>query len=153
MKSALAYREYRGVKPFQAPDGIVSIDIDPQSGMPATPACPKVRKEFYIAGTEPVGVCPLHGGGRQGITNVTGWETAPAERTPVNPGAPGATGTAPRIVGSGGDGQVAPGAVAQRAARQEPPDAATASQPDGPEQAKKEEKKGFWNRLKGVFKK
>jgi penicillin-binding protein 1B len=150
MKSALSWREYRGVKPFQAPDGIVSLEIDPQSGMPATPACPKVRKEFYIAGTEPVGTCPLHGGGRQGITNVTGWETGPVERAPVNPGAPASAGTAPRIVGSGGDGQVAPGAVSQRAARQEPPDAAS---PDGPEPGKKEDKKGFWNRLKGVFKK
>ena len=38
MKRALQYREYRDTKPFEAPDGIVTIDIDPQSGMPATPA-------------------------------------------------------------------------------------------------------------------
>ncbi len=51
MKRALDFREYSDTKPFQAPDGIVTIDIDPLSGMPATPACPKVRPEVYIAGT------------------------------------------------------------------------------------------------------
>ena len=39
--------------------------------------CPKTRSEVYIAGTEPVGLCPLHGG-RGGITTVAGWDTAPA---------------------------------------------------------------------------
>src|SRR5215472_14770598 len=34
MKRALQFREYRDVKEFQAPDGIVSVEIDPQSGMP-----------------------------------------------------------------------------------------------------------------------
>ena len=41
MKQALEYREYRDTKPFEAPDGIVTIEIDPESGMPATPVCPK----------------------------------------------------------------------------------------------------------------
>jgi penicillin-binding protein 1B len=156
MKTALNYREYRGTTPFPAPDGIVSVDVDPESGMPSTPACPTSRKEVYIAGTQPVGACPLHGGGRQGITNVAGWDTAPPERAPARPGSPSPE-SAPRIVGSGsGDGQVAPGAVARRAARQEPPDspdASTAVSSDSPDQPKKDEKKGFWNRLKGVFKK
>jgi penicillin-binding protein 1B len=62
MKRALEYREYRETKPFRAPTGIVSLDIDPLSGMPATPACPTRHAEVYIAGTEPMGVCPLHGG-------------------------------------------------------------------------------------------
>src|SRR6185312_7786983 len=74
MKRALDFREYHDAKPFRAPDGIVTIDIDPLSGMPATPSCPKVRSEVYIAGTQPVGQCPLHGG-RQGITNIAGWDT------------------------------------------------------------------------------
>ncbi len=43
MKRALDYREYRDAKPFQRPTGMVTIDIDPQSGMPATPACPKTQ--------------------------------------------------------------------------------------------------------------
>ena len=152
MKSALEFREYRGAKPFQAPDGIVSIDIDPETGMPATPACPKSRPEFYIAGTEPVGMCPLHGG-RQ-VTNVAGWDTSPAEKAPTAPNAAPPS-TTPRIVGTGGDGQVSPGAVAERAARQAPPEptAAATAQAEAPEAEKKDQKKGFWNRLKGVFKK
>ncbi|MEI9972652.1 MAG: hypothetical protein WDO73_11665 [Ignavibacteriota bacterium] len=43
MKGALKYREYRDTKPFLAPDGIVSIEIDPETGYPATPACPTTR--------------------------------------------------------------------------------------------------------------
>ncbi len=147
MKRGLAYREYRDAKPFHAPDGIVSIDIDPQSGMPATPYCPVKRPEVYIVGTQPVGACPLHGG-RQGVTNVAGWETSsPADHSL-------------RVTGSGGDANSAPGgpaspaAVARRAARQDRSEhAATAQQqPPQPQQPKKEEKKSFFRRLWGVFK-
>ncbi len=75
MKRASQLREYRDVKPFSAPDGIVTIQIDPESGMPATPFCPSTRQEVFIAGTEPVGTCPLHGGTGSGdSTNVTGWD-------------------------------------------------------------------------------
>jgi penicillin-binding protein 1B len=153
MKKALEYREYRDTKEFRVPDGIVTIDIDPLSGMPATPACPKTRPEVYIAGTEPVGACPLHGG-RQGITNVAGWDTAPAA-TPgaAPPPAQPAGDTAPRIAGAGGDGQVQPAAVARRAARQIPPETAqTGKTTPVPEAPKKEEKPGILRRLLKVFK-
>jgi penicillin-binding protein 1B len=146
MKRALQYREYRDTKPFTPPDGIVSIDIDPLSGMPATPNCPSTRKEVYIAGTEPVGVCPLHGGGRPGTTNVTGWETSP----PARPAAPTAD-TSIRITGTSGDGAVSPGA-GTRHARQDPDADATAQQQTA-EQPQQQEKKGFFNKLKGLFKK
>jgi penicillin-binding protein 1B len=75
MKRALLLREYRGAKPFSAPEGVVSIDIDPESGMPATPFCPSSRREVFVAGTEPVGTCPLHGGGGADTTHVSGWDT------------------------------------------------------------------------------
>jgi penicillin-binding protein 1B len=145
MKRALGYREYRDAKPFQAPDGIVSIDIDPQSGMPATPYCPVKRPEVYIAGTQPVGACPLHGGGRQGVTNVAGWETP----SPVKPASPADDSL--RVTGS--EGEVSGAAVARRAARQNRPNAAATAAPQPPpQQPKKEEKKGFFRRLWGVFK-
>jgi penicillin-binding protein 1B len=145
MKSALQFREYRDAKPFEAPDGIVSIDIDPESGMPATLSCPKTRREVYIAGTQPVGVCPLHGG-RQGVTNVAGWDTAP-ER-PAQPSGD----TAPRVIGSGGDGQVVPDA--RRAARPAAPaeTAVTAPQPP-PEEPKTDKKRGFFGRIWDKIKK
>jgi hypothetical protein len=143
MKRALEYREYRDAKPFQSPDGIVSIDIDPQSGMPATPYCPVKRPEVYIAGTQPVGACPLHGGGRQGVTNVAGWETPSA-------GKPASSADSPPAAASGGE--VSEAAVARRAARQNRANAAAARPPQPAPQPRKEEKKGFFRRLLGVFK-
>ena len=58
MKSALA-----GVKskPFTVPsENVVFIDIDKDNGMLATPHCPRVVSEAFIAGTEPMERCPLH---------------------------------------------------------------------------------------------
>jgi membrane carboxypeptidase/penicillin-binding protein len=144
MKRALAYREYRDAKPFQAPDGIVSIDIDPQSGMPATPYCPVKRPEVYIVGTQPVGACPLHGGGRPGATNVAGWET-PSSAKPAS-----SVDDSERATGS--EGEVSEAAVARRIARQNRANTAIAQSQAPPQQPKKEEKKGFFRRLWGVFK-
>jgi membrane carboxypeptidase/penicillin-binding protein len=134
MRRALEYREYRDAKPFQAPDGIVSIEIDPQSGMPATPYCPVKRPEVYIVGTQPVGACPLHGG-RQGMTNVAGWET-PSSAKPASPA----------------DNSLSEAAVARRAARQIPADPTAAQPQQPPAEPKKEQKKGLLRRLLGVFK-
>jgi penicillin-binding protein 1B len=152
MKSALQYREYRDTQPFQAPDGIVTIDIDPESGMPATPACPKVRSEVYIAGTQPVGTCPLHGG-RMVTTTASSWDTAGKDLAPESQRPAGnAEDHLPQITGSGGDGQVTPAAVARRAARQIPPEAASnGKQPPEPA-AKKEQKPSLFRRLLNVFK-
>ena len=153
MKSALNYREYRDVKPFQAPDGIVTIDIDPQSGMPATPFCPTTRPEVYIAGTQPVGTCPLHGG--RGITNVSGWDTGAAP--PSQAQSPPAD-TSLRVTGLPGDGPVAPPSVARRAARQSggveasPGPTAQASPPPKEAESKPAEKKGVLRRLLDVIK-
>jgi penicillin-binding protein 1B len=144
MKAASQVREYRDTKPFPAPDGIVSIDIDPASGMPATASCPSRVAEVYISGTQPVGACPLHGGGRP-VTNVAGWEVAPPAPS---------TDSAPRVTGSNGDGLVQPSAVERRAARQDPQQSKPAAQAanNPPDPPKKEEKKGFFRRLIGVFK-
>jgi membrane carboxypeptidase/penicillin-binding protein len=57
MKAALAGR---ASVPFAVPDGIVFVDIDAQTGKLATPNCPKVISESFIAGTEPREVCDLH---------------------------------------------------------------------------------------------
>ncbi|MDP8990192.1 MAG: PBP1A family penicillin-binding protein, partial [Acidobacteriota bacterium] len=83
MKRAHQHREYRNVHEFQAPEGVVTADIDADNGLLATPGCPKVRSEVFIAGTQPVEACRLHGGGR---TQVAGWDPvapASAERVPV----------------------------------------------------------------------
>ena len=150
MSRALAYREYRDAKAFRAPSGIVSVEIDPETGYAATVSCPKHQTEVYIAGTEPVNACPLHGG-RPGITTVSGWDSttpAPAAAPPAN--------TAPTFTGSGGDGVATPDSAARRAARQATgAPAAAAGAPPAPVKSdtpKRDEKKGILQRIFGVFK-
>ena len=62
MKRAIALPAYRDVKPFDMPEGVTKVTIDPESMMLATPECPMTREEVYIHGTEPTEFCPLHGG-------------------------------------------------------------------------------------------
>jgi penicillin-binding protein 1B len=143
MKRALALKDYRNPKPFDAPEGIVTMDVDPLSGQPATPNCPSTRLEYFIAGTEPVTErCYLHGGGLPGATHVSGWDqpTPPPAATSVET----ASG---RGVGDPGSGRVPPKVVPQDpspVAQQQP---GTPARPDAPK-----EKKGFFQRLLGVFK-
>lgn len=47
---------------WKRPDDVVTREIDPDSGMLATPWCPSTRGEIFVAGTEPRQVCPLHAG-------------------------------------------------------------------------------------------
>jgi penicillin-binding protein 1B len=135
MKRALQYRAYRNAKRFEAPDGIVSVEIDPQSGMPATPFCPKTKNEVFIAGTQPVGTCPLHGGQGPGATHVAGWQLETPPSLAAQNGA-NANAADPRF-------------------RQPPPTAAAPNEKPGntPEQDQKSQKrKGFFHRLMDVFK-
>jgi penicillin-binding protein 1B len=47
---------------WKRPDDVTEREIDPESGMLATPYCPRTRSEVYVAGTEPESVCSLHAG-------------------------------------------------------------------------------------------
>jgi penicillin-binding protein 1B len=47
---------------FRRPEGVVERQIDPESGMLATPYCPSTRSEVFVEGTEPTEVCSLHTG-------------------------------------------------------------------------------------------
>lgn len=49
-------------KVFPVPDGIVSLYIDPATGLIATSQCPDSRLEVFVRGTEPVQFCDVHGG-------------------------------------------------------------------------------------------
>jgi penicillin-binding protein 1B len=46
--------------PFAPPDGVTFVDIDKDTGRLATPACPRVLSEAFLAGTEPLEPCELH---------------------------------------------------------------------------------------------
>jgi penicillin-binding protein 1B len=48
---------------WKRPDDVIVREVDPLSGLLATPFCPSTRREVFVAGTEPTAVCPLHAGG------------------------------------------------------------------------------------------
>jgi penicillin-binding protein 1B len=62
---------YKDVKDFDAPDGVQSVMIDPESLELATPNCPSTREEVYVQGSAPTQMCEIHGGGH-GIVSSTG---------------------------------------------------------------------------------
>ncbi len=62
MKRAITFPAYRDVQPFDMPEGVTRVTIDPETMQLATPACPITREEVYIHGTEPTEFCALHGG-------------------------------------------------------------------------------------------
>src|SRR5699024_8265950 len=45
---------------FKVPDGIVKKLIHPESGNPASDACPVARTTYFEAGTEPTEKCTIH---------------------------------------------------------------------------------------------
>ncbi len=129
MKRALQFRQYANAKEFAAPDGVVTVTIDPQSGKPATPACPEQKAEVFIAGTEPVGSCTLHGNGKRDLT-VSSWDDTSTTRE----ASPGQSGT-PRRADNANTGN---GPLPYQS-------------PDG-QPADQKKKKGFFGKLKDVFK-
>jgi penicillin-binding protein 1B len=129
MKRAIQIRKYSNAKEFPAPDGVVTLIIDPLSGMPATPNCPEKKPEVFIAGTEPVGACPLHGGGA-GQTLVSGWDQPAAAQQSSGARNNSDTATARRANGNS--------VPAPLPYQQNPSDPA--------------KKKGLLNKLKNVFK-
>ncbi|OFW42197.1 MAG: hypothetical protein A3J29_16735 [Acidobacteria bacterium RIFCSPLOWO2_12_FULL_67_14b] len=45
---------------FEAPPGVSFVEIDRDTGKIATPICPRVTVEAFLAGTEPLGACEIH---------------------------------------------------------------------------------------------
>ncbi|MBI3471913.1 MAG: transglycosylase domain-containing protein, partial [Candidatus Solibacter usitatus] len=135
MKRALEFKEYHNTKPFEAPDGIVTVPIDPLSGQPATAACPNTKVEVFVAGTQPLDSCRLHGGGQPGVTHVTGWD----QPAPDAAGRPGAR-----------PGEPPP--PTRRASLKSRPADTPAPPAAASKEEEKKEKKGFFRRLLGMFK-
>ena len=129
MKRAHTYREYRNVRPFEAPDGIVSVEVDPASGQLAAPGCPNARSEVFVAGTQPVDLCRIHGGGRM---QVAGWEPSSADGSLVASNSPGST-ASPQTI------------------RIQPPAQARPQEPTAAKAEKPKEKRGFFGRIRDIF--
>jgi penicillin-binding protein 1B len=125
MKRAHQFREYRNVKPFEAPDGVVSVLVDPATGQLAA-NCPNARAELFIAGTQPVEICRLHGG-RGAATQVAAWDVA--EPPPAGPPA-----AAPPVL-----------------ARSRPPAARQPATEQKASPPQPERKRGFFSRIRDLF--
>lgn len=133
MKRAHKHREYRNVKEFEPPDGIVMVQVDPATGALAAPGCPGAQMQAFLAGTEPVEICRMHGATLAGTTQVTSWETPDEETKKIA--------SAPR--------EPAPPAESRRASRT----AARKAAATAPEQAQPPApKKGLFRRILDVFK-
>ena len=133
MKRAITLKQYSNPRPFQEPSGVVTVNIDPLSGMLATPQCPKTTEAVYVAGSEPVTFCPLHGG-KGASTTVSGWDVSSTET--VAPAQGYVTGLQSRRTGT--------------SAPATPPPAPPAVVTKNPTSTQ-EPKKGFLDRLKGIF--
>jgi len=57
MKRALAIRPDLAGDDFPKPDGVVTVEIDPETGLLANETCPLRREEHFIAGTAPTELC------------------------------------------------------------------------------------------------
>lgn len=57
MKNAVAGRPGSS---FDAPGGVSFVEIDRDTGKIATPICPRLTTEAFLAGTEPLATCELH---------------------------------------------------------------------------------------------
>jgi len=140
MKRAHQHQEFKNVHSFQPPDGVVTVDIDEETGELATPNCPKVRSEVFIAGSQPLQICHIHGNGR---TLVSGWDPVQQQN------APGAPGAAP--VSENG-GTVVAAVQSSQPAQAAPAPRSIPITPAPPAQPEPDKKKGFFGRLKEIFK-
>jgi penicillin-binding protein 1B len=72
MKKAVTLPQYSDVKPFNQPAGVVDVQLDKQTNLLATPACPETYNAAFIAGTEPNQTCDQGTGLRGFFSRVFG---------------------------------------------------------------------------------
>ncbi len=141
MKRAVALPAYKDARGFTPPEGVISVMIDPETLQLATPACPVTREEIFVSGTEPTEFCVRHGGRMMvqippasWLSRLFGGGKSAAPQAPGEANSP-----------SGGKVSVSTRAPVTPAAQQ--PAARPAESP-----VKKEgKKKGFFNRVFGIF--
>ena len=142
MKRAVMLAKYRNTQEFQPPPGVTQATIDPQSGQLAMPACPKTESEYFIAGSEPTQYCELHGGTPVAQQSQGSWlsrlfskgSEPSAQQAPAVPPTPGTPPTPTNI---------------PRSTKPLPP--ANTQQTNGADSKQPEKKKGFLDRIFGIF--
>ena len=138
MKRAITLRGYSNPKAFEAPSGVVTVTIDPQSGLRASSACQqRVSEQVFVAGTEPMGYCGNRGSG----TAVSGWDTA-ASSSPLSTSQTYDPSLPPRRNASGNPPPVL---------KNYPAPPAGTENTQNPPPAEEPKKKGLLDRLKGIF--
>ena len=133
MKRAIALPDYSGVKLFSPPEGVSVIAIDPETLQRATPLCPMKRSEVYLLGSEPAEYCARHGGARAAESVAQSQPAAQAEEASASPDAE--------------DSASAKGNSTRKTASR--PKSPAGAAPDAP--APPVKKKGFWEKIFGVF--
>jgi penicillin-binding protein 1B len=128
MKRAHEHPQYRNTRAFLPPDGIVTVEIDADTGELAAPGCPRVRTEVFIAGTQPVELCRQHA---RGSTLVSSWD--PVQTAAHDDDVPGSR----------------PAARARRAKNAPKSIEITPARPKAEEG--KKESRGFLGRLRDIF--
>lgn len=154
MKRAHQHRAYRDVSQFEVPDGVVSAQVDTASGELATNACPpsQVHTEYYLQGTQPVQFCPMHMGGASELAR---WNQSLPSAPPMT--GDGLPGTPPAVTAPVGNLPL----VQPRLPYGQPnppylslPQAPTDGIVDAnsqPRNDRPKEKKGLFDKLKGIF--
>ena len=61
MTRAVSLPGFSDARSFERPEGVVEVSLDAQNLMVAQPECPEVRREVFIAGTEPPSSAPCTG--------------------------------------------------------------------------------------------
>jgi penicillin-binding protein 1B len=158
MKRASALPAYANLQEFAAPEGVIALDIDPDTLQLATPACPLTRNEIFIQGSEPGEFCERHGGVMLTQTPPVSWlsrlfggdDATPAEESPA---AEMTTTTPEPTPVAQPQPAVAPSAPAAAAQPRRPAQArpAPAADPEPPQPAAPEKKQGLLERIFGIF--
>jgi len=89
MKKAVALPQYSDPKPFTQPSGVVDVQLDKQTNLLATPACPDTYTSAFIAGTEPSQTCDQDTGVKGFFSKIFGLGEQKALPPPPAGGQPG----------------------------------------------------------------
>jgi len=131
MKKAVALPQYKDVKPFSQPSGVVDVQLDKSTNLLATPACPETYTAAFIAGTEPSQTCDQGTGIKGFFSRIFGGGGEKPLPTQPQPGQPRPPGSQPVSAQPGVPN-------------------APATQANGQNQDSKK-KKGFFGKIAGIF--